>query len=530
MFWPDGLCPSVKTAGAAADAAPPFSMKRRLDLTMSFFSTRGGSCVTASQAILRGLAPDGGLYVPAMFPQVPLSLIARLSQMPYPLRALEILKLYLEDFSPKEISGAVSAAYGADRFDDPAVAPLKQIDGRTWVLELFHGPTLAFKDMALQLLPHLTTLSARKNGEKREVSILVATSGDTGKAALEGFRDVPGTSCTVFYPLDGVSDVQRLQMVTTGGGNTHVIAVRGNFDDAQTGVKDLFSSGEFAGAMDRLGKVLSSANSINFGRLVPQVVYYFSAYADLVASGGVRCGDPVNFCVPTGNFGNILAAWYAREMGLPVGKLICASNRNKVLTDFFDSGIYSTHRLFFKTKSPSMDILVSSNLERLLFEVADRDGDLVKTWMRLLRECGSYSVGDQRREWLENLFWGGCADDNATLAEIGARFHQDHYLLDTHTAVASNVLRQYRDAKSDPTPTVLVATASPYKFARDVLAGIAGQEAADGLDAFACSAELERLSGLPMPDSVRRLKDLPVLHRAECDPAGMGQAVLDAFA
>ena len=496
---------------------------------MSFFSTRGGICVTASQAILQGLAPNGGLYVPAMFPVVSLPEIASLSQMSYPQRALQILKLYLEDFSIAEIDQSVTAAYSPDRFDDPAIAPLRPLDESTWVLELFHGPTLAFKDMALQLLPHLMTLSAGKNGEKREVSILVATSGDTGKAALEGFRDVPGTSCTVFYPLDGVSDVQRMQMVTTAGRNTHVIALRGNFDDAQTGVKALFSSEDFRQQMNGRGRVLSSANSINFGRLVPQIVYYFSAYADLVARGPVTSGDPVNFCVPTGNFGNILAAYYAREMGLPVGKLICASNRNKVLTDFFDSGIYSTHRVFFKTASPSMDILVSSNLERLLFEAADRDGELVSTWMRLLKECGSYSVGDQRREWLGNIFWGGCADDHETLEEIGRRFLQDHYVMDTHTAVASAVLRQYRAAKSDRTPTVLVSTASPYKFAQDVLSGIAGADQAEGLDFFACSQELERLSGVPMPDQVRRLKDLPVCHRAQCDQQEMAQAVLREF-
>jgi threonine synthase len=496
---------------------------------MSFFSTRGGSCVTASQAILRGLAPDGGLYVPAMFPQVSPEKIVSLSQLPYARRASEILRLFLEDFSPAEIEAAVTAAYGGDRFDDPAVAPLKPLDENTWVLELFHGPTLAFKDMALQLLPHLTTLSARKNGENREVSILVATSGDTGKAALEGFRDVPGTSCTVFYPLDGVSDVQRLQMVTTGGNNTHVIAVKGNFDDAQTGVKELFSSPDFAAEMDARGKVLSSANSINFGRLVPQVVYYFSAYADLVARRAIVCGDPVNFCVPTGNFGNILAAYYAHQMGLPIGRLICASNRNKVLTDFFASGTYSTHRIFFKTMSPSMDILVSSNLERLLFEAADRDGELVKTWMRTLKECGSYSVGDQRREWLESLFWGGCADDIATLDEIGRRFRENRYLMDTHTAVASSVLREYRRTKQDGTPTVLVSTASPYKFARDVLTGIAGAGVSEGLDPFACSAELEKRSGVPMPDQVRRLKDLPIRHKAECEIEGMGEAVLREF-
>ena len=294
-------------------------------------------------------------------------------------------------------------------------------------------------------------------------------------------------------------------------------------------MKRLFSDPELAHTLARRGYFFSSANSINWGRVLPQVVYYFSAYADLVARGAVVCGNPVNFCVPTGNFGNILAAYYAHQMGLPIGKLICASNRNNVLTDFFSSGIYSTHRLFFKTKSPSMDILVSSNLERLLFEAADRDGELVKTWMKLLKECGSYSVGEQRKEWLDSLFWGGCADDLATLREIGDRFHQDRYLMDTHTAVASAVLRQYRAAKQDASPTVLVSTASPYKFSRDVLSGVAGAEAAEGLDAFACSEELERLSGVPMPDQVRRLRDLPIRHHGECDPAGMGQAVLEAF-
>ncbi len=496
---------------------------------MSFFSTRGGSCVTASQAILRGLAADGGLYVPAMFPRVSPERIAALGHMPYAKRAAEILKLYLEDFTPGEITEAVEAAYSPERFDDPAIAPLSRLDEQTWVLELFHGPTLAFKDMALQLLPHLTRLSARKNGESREVSILVATSGDTGKAALEGFRDVPGTSCTVFYPLDGVSDVQRLQMVTTGGSNTHVIAVKGNFDDAQTGVKELFSSREFADEMHSRGKVLSSANSINFGRLVPQIVYYFSAYADLVAQGCVVCGETVNFCVPTGNFGNILAAYYAREMGLPVGRLICASNRNNVLTDFLHSGLYSTHRVFFKTMSPSMDILVSSNLERLLYEAADRDGELVKTWMKLLKDSGSYSVGDQRRDWMNSTFWGGCANDLETLEEIGRCFTQDHYLPDTHTAVAGAVLRQYRKETGDHSPAVIVATASPYKFSRDVLTGIAGAKAAEGLDAFGCSEELEKRSGVKMPPQVRNLRNLPVRHRTECDITGMGKAVLNEF-
>ena len=491
---------------------------------MSFFSTRGGSCVTASQAILRGIAPDGGLYVPAMFPPVSMEQIIKMADMSYARRAVEVLKLFLEDFSVQEIEQAVKAAYGTDRFDDPAVAPLRKLDGGTWVLELFHGPTLAFKDMALQLLPHLLKMSAEKNHEDREVCILVATSGDTGKAALEGFRDVPGTSCTVFYPLDGVSDVQKLQMVTTGGNNTRVIAVRGNFDDAQTGVKELFGSEAFSAEMAAKGKTLSSANSINLGRLVPQVVYYFSAYADLIHQGAIAAGEPVNFCVPTGNFGNILAGFYARCMGLPVNKLICASNRNNVLTDFFNSGIYSTHRTFFKTLSPSMDILVSSNLERLLYEAADRDGNLIKIWMGQLKECGSYSVGDQRREWLEAMFWGDCADNKDTLAEIGKRFEQDGYLLDPHTAVASHVLRQYRARMNDATPTVIVGTANPYKFAADVLTAVGGERTED---AFAASEELGKRTGVPMPEQVRHLKDLPVRHTAVCDRDKMAEAVLE---
>ena len=485
--------------------------------------------MTASQAILRGLAPDGGLYVPTIFPTVTPEQITQMSDMPYDQRAALILERYLEDYSMKEITGAVRAAYSPERFDDPAVAPVKKLDDSTWVLELFHGPTLAFKDMALQLLPHLMRLAAEKNGETKEVSILVATSGDTGKAALEGFRDVPGTSCTVFYPLEGVSDIQKLQMVTTGGSNTHVIAVRGNFDDAQTGVKELFASEAFVNAMAGKGKTLSSANSINFGRLVPQIVYYFSAYADLVRSRAIRPGEDVNFCVPTGNFGNILAGFYARNMGLPINRLICASNRNKVLSDFFHDGRYSVLRTFFKTISPSMDILVSSNLERLVYEAADRDGELIRTWMKQLRDCGSYSVGEQRRDWIDSVFWGECADDVETLREIGLRFRQDHYLMDPHTAVAGHVLRQYRRKTNDPTPTVIVSTASPYKFAADVLRGVTGEGKSEHPDAFAASEELEKLTGVPMPAQVRELRNLPVRHTAVCDRDKMDQAVLEAF-
>ena len=496
---------------------------------MSFFSTRGGAVVTASQAILTGLAPGGGLYVPAIYPQVSRAWISGLSAMPYAERAAAVLSLYLEDYTPQEIIDAVTAAYTPERFDAPEIAPVRRLDSTTWLLELFHGPTLAFKDMALQLLPHLVRQAARKAGEQREISILVATSGDTGKAALEGFRDVPGTSCTVFYPEEGVSDIQKLQMTTTGGANTRVIAVEGNFDDAQTGVKTLFASADFAARMGKAGRVLSSANSINFGRLVPQVVYYFSAYADLCASGGITMGDPVNFVVPTGNFGDILAGWYAKNMGLPVNKLICASNRNNVLTNFFESGTYSTHRLFYKTTSPSMDILVSSNLERLLYEIADRDGELVRVWMDQLREKGSYSIGDQRREALAKTFAAGCADDRQTAQEIRDLHAHTGCVIDTHTAVASRVLREYRLRTHDLTPAVIVSTASPYKFCADVLSALKGRQAAEGKDAFACAEALEKISGVPVPRQVRALRELPVLHTRRCrkDPEDMVRAVLE---
>ena len=496
---------------------------------MSFFSTRGGACVTASQAVLWGLAQDGGLYAPAFFPQLTQERIAALCSMSYQERAARILRGFLEDYTIAEIEQSVAAAYAAPAFDTPAIAPLRKLDESTHVLELFHGPTLAFKDMALKLLPHLVTLAAKKNGEQREIGILVATSGDTGKAALEGFKDVKGTSCTVFYPKDGVSPVQEKQMVTTGGDNTHVIGVNGNFDDAQTGVKQLFGNADFREKLSQRGVLPSSANSINFGRLAPQVVYYFSAYCDLVAQGVIRMGQEINFVVPTGNFGNILAGYYAKRMGLPIARLICASNRNNVLTDFFTDGIYYTHRTFFKTMSPSMDILISSNLERLLFECADRDAALVKTWMEQLREAGSFCVGDARLKWLRQLVSAGYADDIMTSAEIKRVFERTGYVLDPHTAVASHVLAEYREQTGDRTVTVLVSTASPYKFAGDVYAALAGKDATDGLTAFQCAQKLETATGLPIPEQVRQLETLPVRHTAVCEKNGMEQAVLDAL-
>ena len=357
----------------------------------------------------------------------------------------------------------------------------------------------------------------------------MATSGDTGKAALEGFKDVPGTSCSVFYPQDGVSDVQKLQMVTTGGDNTHVIGVDGNFDDAQTGVKTLFKDKDFYAKMDEMGKLPSSANSINFGRLAPQIVYYFTTYTRLVKRGELRMGQHVNFVVPTGNFGDILAGYYAMRMGLPIGRLICASNQNSVLADFFDSGTYDADREFFKTISPSMDILISSNLERLLYEYADRNPEKIKEWMQQLSEDKVFSVGVKRSKELKKIFWADYADDEMTAAEIRRVFERDEYLMDPHTAVASHVLQQYRMQTGDQTAAVIVSTASPYKFAPDVAAALLGADNVEDLDFFACAKRLEKLSGVPIPPQVAELRDLPVRHTATCAPAEMKAAVMEAL-
>ena len=495
---------------------------------MQMYSTRGAAAVTPSMAILRGLAPDGGLYVPAQFPQFTLEEIAALASMNYQARARFVLERFLPDFTREELEKAIAGAYGTG-FDCEAVAPMAKVGSWAHALELWHGPTLAFKDMALQLLPYLLTMSGKKHGEEREVFILVATSGDTGKAALEGFLDVPGTRCCVFYPDGGVSQAQRLQMVTTGGSNTHVIAVKGNFDDAQTGVKKIFSDPEFAAEMDRQGRVLSSANSINFGRLVPQVVYYFSAYADLIAEGAIVPGDKVNFCVPTGNFGDILAADYAGKAGLPVGRLICASNENNVLTDFINTGVYDiSARDFFKTISPSMDILISSNLERLLFDLCGCDGAKVNDLMAQLKEKKVYRVDADMLGKLQAKYAAGYVSEEGIREEIRRTWQEDHYLMDTHTAVASAVLRDYLEKTGDKTPAVIVSTASPYKFGASVLEAIAGSEAIAGKDDFACCAMLSQMTATREPDQIAKLPEMEIRHRGVCEKDAMAQAVLDA--
>ncbi len=496
---------------------------------MSFFSTRGGACATASQAILRGLAQDGGLFVPSMFPQITLERLSALSGTSYQNHAERILRSFLEDYSIAEIDEAVQAAYNPAVWDDHTIAPVKTLEPGLHVLELFHGPTLAFKDIALQILPHLTRMAAEKNDEKREICILAATSGDTGKAALEGFKDVPGTSCTVFYPKDGVSDVQKLQMVTTEGGNTHVIGVDGNFDDAQRGVKQLFSNPDFRKEMESKGKLLSSANSINFGRLAPQIVYYFTTYTRLVKRGELRMGQHINFVVPTGNFGDILAGYYAKCMGLPIHRLICASNANTVLADFFDGGTYDADRELVKTTSPSMDILFSSNLERLLYEYADRDPVQVKEWMAQLNEEKIFSIGIKRSKELKKIFWADYADDDMTAAEIRRVFDRNEYLMDPHTAVASHVLHQYRLQTGDQTAAVIVSTASPYKFAPAVAAALLGEDAVEDLDFFACAKRIEKLTGVRIPKQIHELRNQPIRHTAACAPDAMEAAVLDAL-
>ena len=495
---------------------------------MKMLSTRGAAAVSPSMAILRGLAPDGGLYVPASFPAFTFEEIAALAPMCYQERALAVLSRFLPDFTQEELTAAIAGAYGTG-FDCEKIAPMERVGSWAHALELWHGPTLAFKDMALQLLPYLLTMSGRKHGEEREVFILVATSGDTGKAALEGFLDVPGTRCCVFYPKDGVSQAQHLQMVTTGGSNTHVIAVKGNFDDAQTGVKRIFSDPAFAAKMDEQGRVLSSANSINFGRLVPQVVYYFSAYADLLASGTIALGDKVNFCVPTGNFGDILAADYAGKAGLPVGRLICASNENNVLTDFIKTGAYDiSDRAFYKTISPSMDILISSNLERLLFDLHGCDGEKVAQLMAQLRKEGRYQVDGDVLSALQARYAAGCVSEDGIREEIARTWKEDGYLMDTHTAVASAVLREYIEKTGDKTVSVIVSTASPYKFGASVLEAVAGSEAIAGKDDFACCAALSALTGTHEPDQIAKLPQMPVRHSAVCEREAMDQAVLDA--
>lgn len=463
-------------------------------------STRGKEqAVTASMAILKGLSEDGGLFVPERIPQLDVPM-DKLAQMTYQETAYEVMSRFLTDFTEEELKNCISKAYDS-KFDTEKIAPLHEACG-AYFLELFHGATIAFKDMALSILPHLMTTAAKKNHVKNEIVILTATSGDTGKAAMAGFADVPGTKIIVFYPKHGVSPIQEKQMVTQKGANTYVVGITGNFDDAQTAVKKMFNDHEMAAELDQAGFQFSSANSINIGRLVPQIVYYVYAYATLVRDGKIKDGQEINVVVPTGNFGNILAAYYAKQMGLPIHKLICASNENRVLYDFFRTGTYDRKRDFILTTSPSMDILISSNLERLLYHVSGSSAK-VAGWMADLAKTGMYTVDAETLARIQASFACGCADDTAGAAEINARFEQDNYLCDTHTAVAFCVAETVRSAA----PMVVLSTASPYKFPRVVNESL-------GLDAsgtdFECMDVLAKATGTTAPAALRGLETADV--------------------
>ncbi len=490
-------------------------------MQLFYSSTRGGAeKVTSAQAILSGLAPDGGLYVPECFPSLDVSL-QELAGFDYQKTAWNIMKLFLTDFTEEELKNCIRSAYD-EKFDSPAIAPLHRA-GDAWYLELYHGTTIAFKDMALSILPYLMTTAARKCGMEQEIVILTATSGDTGKAALAGFADVPGTRIAVFYPKHGVSPIQEKQMVTQAGKNVTVIGIEGNFDDAQSSVKKMLTDPQLADLLSRNGFRFSSANSINIGRLVPQIVYYAYAYGQLCAEGAISPGDEINVTVPTGNFGNILAAFYAKQIGIPIHKLICASNENKVLFDFFRTGVYDRNREFILTSSPSMDILISSNLERLIYQIGGNDPEGCASLMQQLSGSGVYTITPQMQEQLD-CFYGNYASMEETADQIRRVFTDCSYLIDTHTAVGSCVYDKYRKETGDSTPTVIASTASPYKFTRSVMEAI-GMAEEQG-DDFALADALSACSGTKVPQAVETVRTAPVLHDHVISRDKMQEAVL----
>ncbi len=485
-----------------------------------YSSTRNSAVkLTASQAILKGLADDGGLFVPDHIPALTCSM-QELTGRSYQEIAYEVMKLFLTDFTEEELKNCIRCAYDL-KFDTEVIAPIVEAEG-TYYLELFHGSTIAFKDMALSILPHLMITSAKKNHVENEIVILTATSGDTGKAALAGFAGVQGTRIIVFYPKNGVSPIQEKQMVTQEGDNTLVVGIHGNFDDAQTGVKALFNDKELAEEMAAAGLQFSSANSINIGRLVPQVVYYVYAYAKLLEEGKLTDGQRMNVVVPTGNFGNILAAYYAKQMGVPIGRLICASNENKVLYDFFANGKYDRNREFVLTSSPSMDILISSNLERLIYRIAGEDAVRNAQLMEQLARTGSYEITEQMKEELAD-FYGNYASEEETADRIRAMYENTGYVLDTHTAVASAVYQKYVEDTKDETVTVIASTASPFKFPRNVMNAIDGKY--DTMTDFELVDELSRISNVEVPEAVVKIRTAPVIHDHVCDKTEMKQVV-----
>ena len=491
-------------------------------MTLVYQSTRdANNTVTASQAILQGLATDGGLFTPISYPQVELD-FAKLKDASYQEVAKLILSAFLDDFTDQELDDCINNAYDS-KFDTPEIVPLVKLNGQ-YNLELFHGATIAFKDMALSILPHLMTTAAKKHDLKNKIVILTATSGDTGKAAMAGFADVPGTEIIVFYPKDGVSKVQELQMTTQTGDNTHVVAIEGNFDDAQTNVKRMFNDAALRERLAAHKLQFSSANSMNIGRLVPQIVYYVYAYAQLVKTGQIVAGDKINFTVPTGNFGNILAAYYAKKIGLPVGKLICASNENNVLTDFFKTHIYDKKRSFKVTSSPSMDILVSSNLERLIFHLLGNNAGKTADLMKSLNQHGQYELTDFDPAILE-LFAAEYATEAETAAEIKRVYEASDYIEDPHTAVASAVYQKYRTAAGDETTTVVASTASPYKFPVVAVEAVTGQT---GLSDFEALTKLHEISGIAVPSAVSNLETAQIRHKTTV-AADQMQAAVESY-
>ena len=492
---------------------------------MYYNSTRDNSCrVTAAQAISRGISSEGGLFVPEAFPQLSMDELQGLVGKSYNEKAKAVLSKFLTDFSAEELANCVDCAYTTEKFDSGNISEIAKVGEHAYLLELWHGPTCAFKDMALQLLPHLLTVSAEKTVPGKEIVVLVATSGDTGKAALEGFKDVSGTKMLVFYPVHGVSNMQKLQMTTQEGGNVAVCAIEGNFDDAQSGVKKIFTDPDVLKELEKNGQMFSSANSINWGRLVPQIVYYIAAYTSLVEQGEISLGEQVNVVVPTGNFGNILAAYYAKGMGLPVGKLICASNRNKVLTDFLRTGVYDKNREFHTTPSPSMDILISSNLERLLYDLCGKDDAQIREWFFALAKEGRYSVTPEVLSKLRAGFYGGYCTDEETLSTIGKVFREYGYLSDTHTAVGLKVYEDYVQVTGDTAKTIIASTASPYKFTGSVLKAITKDPIPE--DDFAQVELLAKLSGTTPPASLLALKDKKVRFTGSVQKEEMVEQVL----
>ena len=490
-------------------------------MNLVYHSTRNSEeTATASEAILKGLTSDGGLFVPDSIPKLNVSL-EDLTKMSYQEIAYAVMKEFLTDFTEEELKTCINNAYDS-KFDTEEIAVTKKVDG-AYYLELFHGATIAFKDMALSILPHLLVTSARKNNVKNEIVILTATSGDTGKAALAGFADVPGTKIIVFYPKSGVSPIQEKQMVTQKGDNTYVIGIKGNFDDAQTGVKKMFSNKELAKVMNDNGFQFSSANSINIGRLVPQVVYYVKAYADLLKQGALKAGEPMNVVVPTGNFGNILASYYAKQMGIPIGKFVCASNKNKVLFDFFETGKYDRNREFYVTTSPSMDILISSNLERMIYRIAGNDAKQCAKFMAALTKDGEYVITDAMKAELSEFF-GAFGSEEETAVKIKEVYDKEGYVMDTHTAVAAVAYDKYKAATGDDkTPTVIASTASPYKFTRSVMDAI--DPAYDAEDDFELVDELNKVSKTAIPKAIEEIRTAPVLHDTVCETAAMENEV-----